>query len=132
MMTGPTATPPRHQLMPPEEVPDGTRRWPRHVRVPLPQPVQDLARPPVRMPLALRQQLGLEGRGHPMRTRAWCTAPVLEPRPPLIGEAVQPLIAIGPGNPVADAQLRHRVQPALVVIDELGTLGHRIGLLPRH
>ncbi len=108
-MTGPTAAPPRHQLMPPEEVPDGTRRGPGHVGVSLPQPVQDLARPPVRMPLALRQQLGLEGRGHLMRTRVGGTAPVLEPRHPLIGEAVQPLIAIRPGNPVAGTQLGHRV-----------------------
>jgi hypothetical protein len=110
-----------------EEIPHRAHRGPRFLRdlrMPRPEPVQELARPPVRMLAArLDQEVGhfrVDAVGTMMRG----VAAILQAPPALLVIAGQPLVAGLATDAVAGSQLRSGVQTAPIVGDEAFALLH--------
>ena len=88
-------------------------------------PLQDLPWSPGRVTTASVA----DGVGHhrldTMRTRLRCPTAIVEPVPPFLLEALDPLVARLPANSVAVAELSHAIQAKPQVLDELFSLFHR-------
>src|SRR3990172_478429 len=110
-----------------EEIPRRAHRGPvllGDLRMPGPEPVEELARSPIRMPAPRSAQqlrdLGRDAVGTVVRG----VAPVPQAAPPHLVVAVEPLVARLATDAVTGAELRPRIEAQSFVGDEAFTLFH--------
>jgi len=121
-----------HQPLARQEVPRRTDGREIDRRVTRPEPVQELVRPPARVPPTGLANQRRHLVGYFVRTPPRRPAAIAESFTPALIEPVQPLVARFPTNAVPRTQLGHRVQRQPVIANEALSLFHGCSLQPGH